>query len=73
VPRKRILISDISDPFSYVLEGKTGGVNVIDLANLHSCSFIETKDLGKYYADHSFEIVGRFDASDLRGCNLLIQ
>jgi phenylacetate-coenzyme A ligase PaaK-like adenylate-forming protein len=73
VPWKRILIRDISDPFSYVLVGKTGGVNVIDLANLHSCSFIETKDLGKYYADHSFEIVGRFDASDLRGCNLLIQ
>jgi hypothetical protein len=73
VPWKRILIRDISDPFSYVMEGKTGGVNVIDLANLYSCSFIETKDLGKHYADHSFEIVGRFDVSDLRGCNLLIQ
>jgi len=73
VPWKRILIRDISDPFSYVLEGKTGGVNVIDLANLHSCSFVETKDLGKHYADHSFEIVGRFDTSDLRGCNLLMQ
>ena len=73
VPWKRVLIRDMSDPFSFVLDGKTGGVNVIDLANLHSCSFIETKDLGKHYADHSFEIVGRFDTSDLRGCNLLIQ
>lgn len=73
VPWKRVLIRDISDPFHYVLEGKTGGVNIIDLANLYSCSFIETKDLGKHYADHSFEIVGRFDVSDLRGCNLLIQ
>lgn len=73
VPWKRILIRDISDPFSYVLEGKTGGVNIIDLANLHSCSFLETKDLGKHYSDYSFEILGRFEASDLRGCNLLIQ
>ena len=70
---KRILIRDIKDPFSYVTIGKTGGINVIDLANIYSCSFIETKDLGKLYPDNSFEIVGRFDMSDLRGCNLLIE
>jgi phenylacetate-coenzyme A ligase PaaK-like adenylate-forming protein len=73
VPWKRILIRDVNDPFNYVSNGKTGGVNIIDLANIYSCSFIETKDLGKLYSDNSFEIVGRFDASDLRGCNLLVQ
>lgn len=73
VPWKRILVRDVNDPFSYVTIGKTGGINVIDLANIYSCSFIETKDLGKLYTDNSFEIVGRFDISDLRGCNLLIQ
>lgn len=72
VPWKRVLIRDVNDPFNYVAIGKTGGINVIDLANLYSCSFIETKDLGKIYNDNSFEIVGRFDVSDLRGCNLLI-
>ncbi len=73
VPWKRILVRDVNDPFSYVTHGKTGGINVIDLANIYSCSFIETKDLGKLHSDNSFEIVGRFDVSDLRGCNLLIQ
>jgi hypothetical protein len=51
---------------------KGGGVNVIDLANLNSCSFIETKDLGRLNQDFDFEILGRFDNSDLRGCNLMI-
>lgn len=73
VPWKKIIIRDINDPFYYVKEGKTGGINIIDLANIHSCSFIETKDLGKKRTDNSFEILGRFDTSDLRGCNLLIQ
>jgi phenylacetate-coenzyme A ligase PaaK-like adenylate-forming protein len=50
----------------------TGGINVIDLANLYSCSFIATQDLGKSYEDGSFEIMGRFDTSDIRGCNLMI-
>jgi phenylacetate-coenzyme A ligase PaaK-like adenylate-forming protein len=68
----RILIRDTYDPFSYEQNGKTGGVNVIDLANVHSCSFIETQDLGKIHLDGSFEILGRFDHSDIRGCNLLI-
>jgi hypothetical protein len=52
--------------------GKTGGVNIIDLANINSCSFIATQDLGKVYTDGSFEVIGRFDNSDIRGCNLLI-
>jgi phenylacetate-coenzyme A ligase PaaK-like adenylate-forming protein len=67
----RILIRETSDPLSWAAEGKTGGVNIIDLANLYSCSFISTSDLGKTYADGSFEVLGRFDHSDTRGCNLL--
>lgn len=68
----KILIRDVNDPFKYVNKGKTGGINVIDLANLYSCSFIETKDLGKINNDESFNVLGRFDNSDIRGCNLLI-
>lgn len=68
----KILIRQTNDPFSYVQNGKTGGINVIDLANLHSCSFIATQDLGKR-RNNFFEIMGRFDHSDLRGCNLLVQ
>jgi hypothetical protein len=71
-PWMKIKIRDVNDPFNFVNTGKTGGINVIDFANLYSCSFIETKDLGKAYADGSFEILGRFDNSDVRGCNLLI-
>lgn len=72
-PWMQVNIRDINDPFSYVKNGKTGGINVIDLANLYSCSFIETKDLGKKYADNNFEVLGRFDNSDVRGCNLLVE
>ena len=71
-PWMRVLIRDTNDPFSYVKPGKGGGINVIDLANVYSCSFIETKDLGKIHPDKRFEILGRFDNSDLRGCNLMI-
>jgi len=66
----KVLIRDVNDPFSYLGDGKTGGVNVIDLANVDSCSFIETKDLGKS-RNNTFEILGRFDNSDVRGCNLM--
>lgn len=66
----KVLIRDINDPFSYLGDEKTGGINVIDLANIDSCSFIETKDLGKSTND-SFEVLGRFDNSDVRGCNLM--
>ena len=68
----QILIRDTEDALSYVDSGKTGGINVIDLANINSCSFIATQDLGKKNPNHSFEVLGRFDASDIRGCNLMV-
>jgi phenylacetate-coenzyme A ligase PaaK-like adenylate-forming protein len=71
-PWMDILIRDPEDALTYVETGKTGGVNVIDLANINSCSFIATQDLGKKYSDYSFEILGRFDSSDIRGCNLMV-
>jgi phenylacetate-coenzyme A ligase PaaK-like adenylate-forming protein len=67
-----ILIRDTEDALSYVATGKTGGINVIDLANINSCSFIATQDLGKKYSNNSFEVLGRFDNSDIRGCNLMV-
>ncbi len=71
-PWMKIVTRDTNDPMSTVYDGKAGGINVIDLANINSCSFIATQDLGKVYADKSFEVLGRFDNSDIRGCNLLI-
>lgn len=68
----QILIRDTEDALSYVKEGKTGGINVIDLANINSCSFIATQDLGKKNPNYSFEVLGRFDNSDIRGCNLMV-
>jgi len=73
-PWMKILIRDPQDPLSLESEqGKTGGINIIDLANINSCSFIATGDLGKLHKDGSFEVLGRFDNSDIRGCNLLIE
>ncbi len=69
----KILIRDTNDPFSYLPCKRTGGINIIDLANINSCSFIATQDLGKIYSDDSFEVLGRFDNSDIRGCNLMIE
>jgi len=71
-PWMKILIRDVNDALSFEAEGKTGGINVIDLANLYSCSFIATQDLGKVFGD-SFQLLGRFDNSDIRGCNLLVE
>ncbi|QWX83234.1 acyl transferase [Cellulophaga sp. HaHaR_3_176] len=71
-PWMEVLIRDTEDALSYQSIGKTGGVNVIDLANINSCSFIATQDLGKKYKDNTFEILGRFDNSDIRGCNLMV-
>ncbi len=71
-PWMKILIRDTEDALTYLPNGKTGGINVIDLANIHSCSFIATQDLGKKYPNNSFEILGRFDHSDIRGCNLMV-
>ncbi|HWZ14713.1 MAG TPA: hypothetical protein VNW95_05695 [Mucilaginibacter sp.] len=71
-PWMKIITRDTNDPISTLSTGKAGGINVIDLANFNSCSFIATHDLGKVYADNSFEVLGRFDNSDIRGCNLLV-
>ncbi len=68
----QILTRDTEDALTYVDYGKTGGINVIDLANINSCSFIATQDLGKKQPNNSFEILGRFDNSDIRGCNLMV-
>lgn len=69
----KVLIRDIYDPFTYIANNKVGGINIIDLANLYSCSFIETQDVGKIIKDESFTVEGRFDSSDIRGCNLMYQ
>lgn len=71
-PWMDILIRDTEDALEYVGYRKTGGINVIDLANINSCSFIATQDLGKKYPNQSFEVLGRFDNSDIRGCNLMV-
>lgn len=68
----KILLRDVNDPFSYVQNARSGGINVIDLANIDSCCFIETKDLGTLIRGSEFKILGRFDNSDIRGCNLMI-
>lgn len=68
----KILTRDTEDALTIQSEGKNGGINVIDLANLNSCAFIATQDLGKVHANSHFEIIGRFDNSDIRGCNLMV-
>lgn len=68
----RILTRDTEDALTILTAGKTGGINIIDLANVNSCSFIATQDLGKVYKNNTFEVIGRFDNSDIRGCNLLV-
>ncbi|RZJ74463.1 MAG: acyl transferase [Flavobacterium sp.] len=72
-PWMKILLRDTSDPLTLVKTKQSGGINVIDLTNFNSCSFIATQDLGKTYSDGSFEVLGRFDNADIRGCNLLVQ
>jgi len=71
-PWIRIITRDTNDPLDKLGYGRTGGINIIDLANVNSCSFIATQDLGKVQPNGSFEVLGRFDHSDIRGCNLLI-
>ena len=71
-PWMKVLMREPEDPFAYVTYGHTGGINVIDLANVNSCSFIATQDLGKAYDTRSFRVMGRFDQSDIRGCNLMV-
>ncbi len=71
-PWMKISIRDTRDPLSLIGTHKTGGINIIDLANKESCAFIATEDLGKVYPDGSFEVLGRFDKSAIRGCNLMV-
>jgi hypothetical protein len=73
-PWMKILVRDETDPFTIYTRSKTssGAINCIDMANLYSCSFIATEDVGRIYADGSFEILGRMDNSDIRGCSLMV-
>ena len=66
-------IRDVNDPLSIMGDNKKGGINVIDLANIHSCPFVATQDLGCTFEDGTFSVLGRFSNADVRGCNLLIQ
>ena len=71
-PWMQVRLRDVNDPMSAVQEGRTGGVDVTDLANIYSCAFISTQDLGKI-TDGKLQLMGRFDEADIRGCNLLVQ
>ena len=72
-PWMKVIAREPADPFEKGFVNRNGGLNVIDLANFHSISFIETEDAGKVFADGSFEVLGRLDNSDVRGCNLLVE
>ena len=69
----RVLVRDVNDPFDIRPAGVRGGIDIINLANRYSCAFIQTQDIGRVFDDGSFEIEGRIDRSDIRGCNLLVQ
>ena len=71
-PWMKVLTRETTDPFALGKHGSTGGINVIDLANINSCAFLATEDLGKVYSNGSFEVLGRFDEAEARGCNLMI-
>ncbi len=71
-PTMKILTREINDPFTLKRDHKTGAINIIDLANIETCAFIETRDLGNMNDDGTFEVLGRFDNSELRGCNLMV-
>jgi len=68
----RVLVREVNDPRNVGIYGRSGGINIIDLGNVHSCAFIETKDIGIAHEDGTFEVMGRFDNSDVRGCSLLM-
>lgn len=72
-PWMRISLRDVNDPLSRVETGRTGGIDIIDLGNIASCPFISTQDLGRMHTDASFEVLGRYDNSDVRGCNLMVE
>jgi phenylacetate-coenzyme A ligase PaaK-like adenylate-forming protein len=72
-PWMRFLVREVDDPLKIRTDHKTGGINVIDLANVNSCSFIATKDLGRITPENKLELMGRYDHSDVRGCNLMME
>lgn len=71
-PWMKVFTREAEDPLQQQSFGKTGGINIIDLANVNSCAFIATQDLGKVYKDDSFEVLGRYDHAAVRGCNLMV-
>ena len=71
-PWMRVSIRENQDPFQLLQNGQTGGINIIDLANRDSCAFIATDDIGKVHSNKKFEVLGRFDDSQARGCNLML-
>ncbi|MFA5712667.1 MAG: acyltransferase [Bacteroidales bacterium] len=72
-PWMRVAIRDLNNPFHYMKSGKEGGINIIDLANIYSCSFIESEDRGVAFGNSSFKVLGRIESAPLRGCNLLLE
>jgi phenylacetate-coenzyme A ligase PaaK-like adenylate-forming protein len=72
-PWMKFLIREVTDPLAIRKDGKTGGIHVIDLANINSCSFIATQDLGRLHENGKLELMGRYDNSDIRGCNLMLE
>lgn len=72
-PWLQVVIGDPTDPRRWCALGERGRIHLIDLANLHSCSFLATGDMGRMHTDGSFEVLGRFDAAEVRGCNLMVQ
>jgi len=72
-PTMRVVATEINDPFCQVASGRTGVLNVLDLANLDACSFIATEDVGRVHANGCFEVLGRLDAAEMRGCNLMVE
>jgi hypothetical protein len=71
-PWMKVLLRDENDPFQLFTGKSSGVINVVDLANVYSCAFIATEDIGKLHADGSFEVLGRLDNSALRGCSLMV-
>lgn len=71
-PCARVIIKEVADPFQIAPIEKSGVINIVDLGNLDTCSFIETQDIGRAKSEETFEIIGRLDHSDIRGCNLMI-
>ena len=70
---KKVLVRDMKDPLCVIGNNVAGGINIVDLANIYSCPFIATQDIGKTYEDGSFTVLGRFDNADIRGCNLMME